>query len=288
MKLWMKLCLGVGTACVVLGCAAFATGCVLDGGALAAALMEGQRLDSRFSLTHVRPWADEGETKESRVSLKPFSAAEVELEHGNILFQTGTEYAIEITHGENTRIDYEVQGDVLTVWHADGFRPFGKNCTCSVTVTVPETAELQQVELSSDLGNVTAEHISARELYLSADMGEITATGVCVERLELDSDMGSISAEDISVARSVYAESDMGEISLRGDMADVFGECSMGSITLQTRGREEDYNYDLTCEMGSVEVNGDPKGDRYSRTNRAPCTMELHADMGNIEVTVQE
>lgn len=300
MKNWMKLCLSLGLACTLLGGAAAGVGYVIGGEMMTMTLSNGFHLK-------VFPWGGEN-VAESRETLSQFQNIDIQLDYGDLTIERGTQYAISITKSEHANVEFEVEDGVLTVKGPSTFTILFGNTVgkCSVTVTVPASARLERVEASSDLGivkvrdieaeemilssnlgDVTAENLTAQEIDLDADLGRLKATALHTKELRLKADLGDIEATDVTVSELLWFDSAMGKVSLSGNFANVSGTCDMGDVLLRTSGAEENYDYDLSCDMGKVNLNGDKRGNDYSRNHGAPHTIKVDADMGNIEVITQ-
>ena len=67
------------------------------------------------------------------------------------------------------------------------------------------------------------------------------------------------------------------------------GECGLGGLDLTMTGDEKDYNYDLQCGIGNMDVGSDSysgfgKEDHISNTG-ADRKMDLECGMGNVAVS---
>ena len=62
----------------------------------------------------------------------------------------------------------------------------------------------------------------------------------------------------------------------------------IGNMTLDLNGEEKEYNYKLSCGLGSIEVDGETytniSGDKEVQNEGAKKNMELDCGMGSIEV----
>ena len=140
-----------------------------------------------------------------------------------------------------------------------------------ITVTVPKKFALEEASFTADMGNITVEKdaLSCRIMTLTADMGNIGIKGADVEKLSATADMGNITFYG-SASKTLFADADMGNI-------DLFLSDSYKA-----------YNYDISCDMGTVKVNGEKYGDYDGKTvienEGAGADMELSCDMGNITV----
>ena len=66
------------------------------------------------------------------------------------------------------------------------------------------------------------------------------------------------------------------------------GECGLGELDLTLTGTQEDYNYDLECGVGNLDVGSDSYsglGREKSISNKgADRKLNLECGMGNISV----
>ena len=64
--------------------------------------------------------------------------------------------------------------------------------------------------------------------------------------------------------------------------------CSMGNVSMELEGSQADFNYQLNCVAGNMEIDGNSySGAAVDRTvdNGAAKFMEIDCSMGNVEVT---
>lgn len=140
-----------------------------------------------------------------------------------------------------------------------------------ITVTVPKKFALEESSFTADMGNITVEKdaLSCRIMTLTADIGNIGIKGADVEKLSATADMGNITFYG-SASKTLFAEADM------------------GNVELFISNSYKAYNYDISCDMGIVKLNGKNYGDYDGKTvienEDATADMELSCDMGNITV----
>ena len=64
-------------------------------------------------------------------------------------------------------------------------------------------------------------------------------------------------------------------------------DCAAGNVSLECVGKEKEFNYDLGCTVGNIEVGEIVVSDMNEEKkidNNASKTMELSVSAGNIEV----
>ncbi len=115
--------------------------------------------------------------------------------------------------------------------------------------------------------------------------------GMTLDELELDMDAGEATLEGVTVRR-MAGDVDAGALYFSGKIlsgAEI--ECGAGEAILNLDGRYEDYNYELSCGMGELEINGESYGGLgvdQRIDNGAAGRMELECGMGRIELNIGE
>ena len=93
-------------------------------------------------------------------------------------------------------------------------------------------------------------------------------------------------------AKTLEADCGLGEMELLGRASEgLSADCGMGRIRLALLGREEDYDYTVSCGMGAVQINGESYtalGADREIDNGTGNEIELECGMGEIEITVEE
>ena len=138
----------------------------------------------------------------------------------------------------------------------------------TITVTIPENMELNEVELNLKAGKLKADQIRTGKLEVNAGAGEVNILDFQAEQAEFQCGAGSVTASG-----------DAGK-KLEAD-------CGVGELQLNLKGAREDYNYDLECGIGEI-VCGDKSysgfGKDYTIDNHAAKDMEIDCGIGQITV----
>ena len=138
-----------------------------------------------------------------------------------------------------------------------------------VTITVPEGMEFDSVLVDLDAGEVTIGDIVCERLELDVDAGEITAENVSADVLIGDVDAGEIVFD--------------GKINSSGEI-----DCDAGSVKLSLAGKKEDFSYDVSCDLGEVEI-GDERYEGISnKTNisyEGDKKLSVNCNMGEISIS---
>lgn len=130
------------------------------------------------------------------------------------------------------------------------FQWFGLEDMGFIKIYVPETLELKELDLEGGAANITAENLICQDVEMEIGAGALIYEG--------------------SVLRKISAD------------------CGAGSVEVIVDGEASDYNYDLECGLGSIEVEGGPEIAGIGDTridNKADKKMELECGLGSIEVS---
>lgn len=89
-------------------------------------------------------------------------------------------------------------------------------------------------------------------------------------------------------AGELTLETEAGAVEFSGAATgDISAQCQAGAIELQLDGKKEDYNYDVRCKLGAIEL-GDEEiavlGSKKKIDNGSGKTMDLDCEVGSIEV----
>lgn len=186
--------------------------------------------------------------------------------------------------GDTLKIAYKYHGNLPL----NGVEP-------EIEICLPKNVAFADVNLS----------IGAAEMIF-----EDTALLTC-ENLTIDVGAGRVESEWLEVAgtaeisigageviidhgkfKDMVLDCDMGNIEVDGVLkGNLKGKCSMGNIAIDLLGKESDYNYELSCNMGNLELNertySGLGGEHYETNEGAIGTITLDCDMGNIELDIE-
>jgi len=125
------------------------------------------------------------------------------------------------------------------------------------------------------------------DINISVGVGSLDITGLTARRLNSDSGVGSLNMSNMSVDRLTMING-IGESKFRGVVnGDVSVDTGVGSVSLRIEGNEDDFNYEISCSIGSVRVgNQSYSGLASVRSinNNADKNMRLYCAIGEISV----
>ena len=113
-------------------------------------------------------------------------------------------------------------------------------------------------------------------------------TDADLDNVELQLGAGSMEVNGLQTD-SIHAAVDAGKLIIQGINAEYISvDCTAGNVQLSVLGKEEDYNYDLTCTAGNIAL-GDIvyNGVKEETTieNGADKIMDVNCTVGNIEIS---
>lgn len=118
------------------------------------------------------------------------------------------------------------------------------------------------------------------------------------EQLELEELSVEVGAGDIDIKEGLlttaYASLDVdaGNLDFAGEVkGDLDANCNVGNMELKLTGGQQDYNYSLSCGVGSIKagdisVAGLGRDDEID--NGADYDMDINCDVGNVDVIFEK
>lgn len=179
------------------------------------------------------------------------------------------------------RLDSEVREQMKIRMHGgkleieaeekDRFRSLAADHTSdelTLFISIPQDTEMEEITADVGAGYLEMTGISAKKLSVSADAGKADISGFSAERLEAECGAGQLVLE--------------GRASEKAKL-----ECGAGEVIYTVPGVREDYNYEMECDVGKIEIGGDSYsglGVERKEDNGSPHLIEAECRMGRIEI----
>lgn len=210
---------------------------------------------------------------------KEASDGEIRVEAKNL---RDNSYICELNAGK-LAIIYEYKG-------AGHFGRSGREGT-RITVYLPAKLTLGQVTLEFGAGEIytDAVPISCRDMNVEVGAGKWSAARLSVSgRLQMELGAGKAKMKEITAGR-LGIECGVGSCDYEGRVdGEIRVSCGMGSCSLLLENKESDFNYDISCAMGSVRVNRNRINSvgvqKYDRNAAALGNAVLECGLGSIEL----
>lgn len=192
------------------------------------------------------------------------SAAELELEQWD---EDGMRIEVSGDKKEDVRIGRE--DDTLVI------EGIGRDKDTYIKVLYPEDTKFDQVSIEVDAGTVVSNNeLSMKELEVSVGAGEfLSEVLIAADEAEIEVGAGNV---ELGCLRTVNLEAD----------------CGVGNISLGIDGKEADYEYELSCAAGMIEIgNNSYNGlgqEQMIHNPDAVGEMSLECGVGNITINFND
>lgn len=200
------------------------------------------------------------------------------------------EYEVTLNCGYKKYFSCEQDGDTLVVTYDRKNKMINSNV--SITVVVPKTERLEALTIDSGAGDVefTGDSFQIKKVTLDTGAGDVTAVGLDISEL-FDIDCG---AGDVEISQSTFQDVSIdcgaGDFELYGEVkGDIDLSTGAGEANLILKGKESDFNYDLSVGVGGIEIDG-RKSDGLSSSKKienenATKTITVDSGVGEVEIS---
>lgn len=192
---------------------------------------------------------------------------DIELKYDELDLEEGDSFSVKVYNDNGNKVTVKESADTLKVKSTDRKAKARKVC-----ISYPKDVKLKKLDIEMGAGSVYINReIQTDKLDVEMGAGEFVGNAsVTVKEADLQIGTGSMTFTDLSAEK-------------------VNGECGLGELDLTMTGDEEDYNYDLQCGIGNMDIGSDSysgigKENHISNTD-ADRKMELECGMGNVSVS---
>jgi hypothetical protein len=221
--------------------------------------------------------------------LDAFSSVQMNLAAAEVVIQTGSDYMIAYTGAEKLVPDYSVDGDVLKITNGKNHKLFGGISNlggdCTLTVTVPEDANLTKLSAAIDAGELRIYGIRAETFDVDVDAGNVEVYDGNYAEVTIDVDAGNMTFEKCTMT-STEAENDMGNITLEACAFDsIRATADMGNIEVSSSQPLDGYTIQMSADLGNITVNGKNYSGSYHTDGDSEHSVDITVSLGNAELT---
>ena len=195
----------------------------------------------------------------------------------------------------DTYMEVELDGEELFLettnnWFWSWWNLFGiwNDGSYQVTIILPRDYVFDEVEISTGAGTANIKHLEAVSLYLETGAGELNANEIIVtEDITIEAGVGETTIHNLQAKEADFSIG-VGELYIGGRVdGDISADCGVGELTLELSNRETDFNYDISCGVGEVNINGKSYsgiGRTKEKNNDAPHDFNIDCGVGEIKV----
>jgi hypothetical protein len=164
----------------------------------------------------------------------------------------------------------------------------GQSWNCEVDLWLPEGVTYEELYLELGAGKAQLNELTAQDCKLKVGAGTVRAKSLEAESLEAELGAGVISIDQMDVV-TLNAQVDAGKFQSDGRIGQNAAiECNIGSVNLELGGDVEDYNYDISCAVGTVRI-GDKKYSGMNHNtdtidNNSHKSMKINCSLGEVSI----
>lgn len=192
------------------------------------------------------------------------------------------------TEGKGTYRSYErdgtfyLEGNLDKRWLKNGIGEDEK-----VYLYLPRGVVFHEAEITIGAGLMEIDVLSADEIDLMVGAGKITAEKLTCTDLDLETGAGETVLNDVTVQK-LDIENGLGNTFVKGRVSyKIDAECGMGNVQLELAGSEKDFNYDIECAVGSIQIGSmsyHSLAEDVYVNNRAAGECSVDCSMGTVSI----
>ncbi len=153
--------------------------------------------------------------------------------------------------------------------------------------SVPLKADSMEVNVGA--GACEAKGFEAETINLLVGAGRIETAALKADTAILEIGVGEIIVQGMDVKERMEVELGMGNAEIAGNVTgQLDADCSLGNLNIHLAGSEDEYGFDVDCDMGDVRIGShhySSLSSSKSWNNDRQNQMEIDCDMGNITIT---
>lgn len=243
-------------------------------------------------------WISEDTSAKNSFPTNQVKHFRMDIDAAEIVIEEGADTAnivVMLNRGYEKYYSAGMEGDTLYVNYKCEDHIYNIGRSPKITVQIPDGMAFGDVELDIAAADADfdVEDAACENLTINVGAGKLDADGFKVSgKTEVEIGAGSVDLGGGSY-KDVKLDCGMGHLALEGKLTgDLTASCSMGTIDLDIEADETDYNYELSCSMGELRVNGTSySGMDASRTvgnADAVGTIRIDCSMGTVNVEVKK
>ncbi len=179
-------------------------------------------------------------------------------------------------------------GDTLLL---EDYRSYRRKNALVLEIYLPRRS-LEKIEMELGASKLYVETLQADKMNLEIGAGDARIDTIETGKLDLELGAGELEIQNMTAAEK--AELQVGTGTLKADSCtagDLELQCGVGMMELSMQGQESDYNYHMTCGIGSIALNGkDYSGLGREKTinNQAADQIVMECGIGEISLEFAE
>lgn len=202
---------------------------------------------------------------------------------------------------KNHRRDVEasMDGTELNIRETGSKRSINNDST-RVTIYIPKDMAdgkdsiLKEITIHQNAGDIFVDiPLTAEEINITENAGEcdVSAKLNAKNKLTVEVNAGEMDLNNIK-ASELTLKTGVGELDVEKMEADnISVDCGVGSIDASVRGREDDYDYEISCNMGEVSIGDESYGGMGMSKeihNGRDKKMQINCGVGEVDISFDD
>lgn len=142
-----------------------------------------------------------------------------------------------------------------------------------LVIILPREMQLDEVDLDIAAAFAHIDGIQAQNISITIGAGQANVSNITADEIQVEVGAGQASVSTL-------------------DAKEIEAKCGMGQINLEVAGTQSDYNYDVECGMGNVEVGhhgyGGVGSQHHGDNHEAVRHIDVECGMGEVTVKFME
>lgn len=248
-----------------------------------------------------------------KLTKKEFSKIEIVSFSGDVVLkQSDSKTELKIDKANTNNLQYEIIGETLVVKEIEpvsfmgffidekgisfqGLRHiFGSgnsvNSEKTITLTIKKGTELEEASLSSTVGNVTLDGVSAKQTKIKSGFGKVNVFNSqdCPDsKIEINGSFSSVELKN-NLYTSCIISAKIGSVDaliLEGENQSTVIDLWMGDANIKTKLPTKLYKLDLSTMLGNVERNKESCGKKLSEKSSTNSRITVGILSGNVSLS---
>lgn len=210
---------------------------------------------------------------------------------GDISFISGNAGDTRLIYDEKAEApEFTIKDGVLTVDVRDAndgvlINLGAADSTPQLIVCIPQGATLENIDISSDYGDIELHDLTANTLSIRSNYGDIDITDITYNTADIESDCGNITLDGVDSEKLSIA-SDQGDVKISGRLSgstDITAD--YGNTDILTSLPESSYSIDVKADLGRIKIGSHDYGDTEHISFGSGINMiNIAADMGDVSI----
>lgn len=303
MKCFYKNSLMIALICICVGIGMTVVGVVGGGLSVIKTVVTGNEILQDMS---------NKESAKYSYSMETYEIENLDLDIGasdlTIKYEDTDEYVVTMENGDEHIC--QVENGTLKFKNSESGRLFfGNSNRQKITIIIPRSAKLNMVDIELGAGKMVAEYLEAEELFIKVGAGDVQVERLASQKdAQLTVGAGNMDVKSLITQKNVELKVEAGNMDLdiiqagKADvtceagrfhsgavntLSDVQISCGAGSVYMNMEQKEEEFNYDLKCSVGSISIGNEKFGglDMEQRIEHSgDKELAVECNVGSVEI----